>query len=307
MNYNRRAFLKSFGQVILVSSVSTLPLELFAQKEDLIKLTILHTNDVHSRIEPFPMNGGRFQGLGGAARRAKLIKEIRAKEPNVLLLDSGDMFQGTPYFNFFGGELEFKLMSKMKYDAATIGNHDFDAGIDSLKKQLTHASFSLINCNYDFSDTVLKDEVQPYQIFEKSGLKIGVLGVGIELEGLVPEHLYKATQYLDPIEKANQTAKILKQEKQCDLVICLSHLGYKYSSDKVSDIHLSQKSEHIDIILGGHTHTFLDTPEIQKNSQEKPVLIHQVGWAGVVLGRLDVYFERTTKEHCVNCKNVWVK
>lgn len=307
MNYNRRAFLKSFSQAVLVSSATTLPLELLAQKEDVIKLTILHTNDVHSRIEPLPMNGGRFQGLGGVARRAKLIKAIRQKEQNVLLLDSGDMFQGTPYFNFFGGELEFKLMSKMKYDAATIGNHDFDAGIDSLKKQLTHASFTLINCNYDFSDTILKNDVLPYQIFQKGGLKIGILGVGIELQGLVPENLYKQTQYLDPIEKANETARILKLEKNCDIVVCLSHLGYKYNSEKVSDIVLSQKSEYIDIILGGHTHTFLETPDVQKNTKGNPVLIHQVGWAGIVLGRLDVYVERTTKNYCTHCKNVWVK
>ena len=307
MYYNRRRFVKTFGSAILASSALLSPIQALANKNDLIKLTILHTNDVHSRIEPFPMDGGRFQGLGGAAKRAKLIQQIRKEEKEVLLLDSGDIFQGTPYFNFFGGELEFKLMSEMKYDAVTIGNHDFDGGIDTLKKQLKHANFQFISSNYDFKNTVLKEDVKPYQIFQKGDLKIGILGIGIELDGLVPKNLYKETQYLNPIKQANQTANILKNDERCDLVICLSHLGYKYQTDKVDDNDLAAQSENIDIILGGHTHTFLDNPEIIQNQKNQPVAIHQVGWAGIVLGRLDIYFERTTNKHCINCKNTWVK
>lgn len=307
MYYNRRQFVKTFGSAILASSGLMPPIQVLASNDDLIKLTILHTNDVHSRIEPFPMNGGTYQGLGGAAKRAKIIQQIRKEEKHVLLLDSGDIFQGTPYFNFFGGELEFKLMSEMKYDAATIGNHDFDAGIDTLKKQLKHANFQFVSANYDFKDTVLKDDVKPYQIFQKQDLKIGIFGLGIELEGLVPKNLYKETQYLNPVEQANHIANILKNDEKCDLVICLSHLGYKYQTEKVDDIKLASQSENIDIILGGHTHTFLDEPKIIENTKKQAVAIHQVGWAGIILGRLDVYFERTTKKHCINCKNTWVK
>jgi len=302
----RRNFIKKASVSALLLGASNFPLSAFNGPE-IQKLTILHTNDVHSRIEPFPMDGGRYQGMGGAARRAAMVKKVRKEEKNVLLLDSGDIFQGTPYFNFFGGELEFKLMSKMGYDVATIGNHDFDAGIDGLHKQLKQASFPMINCNYDFSDTVLNENVKPFLILEKEDIKIGILGVGIELAGLVPEKDYKATQYLDPIEKANYFATHLKKEEKCDLIICLSHLGYSYKIDKVSDVVLAKSSQHIDLILGGHTHTFLEQPDRIKNRDGKPVLINQVGWAGIMLGRLDFYFEKNVKNKCVTCKNILIK
>ena len=125
------------------------------------------------------------------AQRAGLINSIREKEDHVLLLDAGDIFQGTPYFNFYGGELEFKLMSTMKYDAATLGNHDFDNGLIGLKKQLPFAKFPFLIANYDFSKTILKDKFNPYKIFNKGGIKIGVFGIGIELEGLVPKNYIK--------------------------------------------------------------------------------------------------------------------
>lgn len=306
--YNRRDFLKIFGGAAMATGFGMLPFDLLAKNDDFTKLTILHTNDVHSRIEPFPMDGGRYQGLGGAARRAAMIKKIRATEKEVLLLDSGDIFQGTPYFNFFGGELEFKLMSQMKYDAATIGNHDFDGGINGLLKQLPNATFPLINCNYDFSDTVMNAQTLPRMTIQKGEIKVGILGVGIELEGLVAAEMYKNTQYLSPIENANKQANILKNEEKCDLVICLSHLGYHYKNeDKIDDIAFAQQTEHIDLILGGHTHTFLEKPDIQQNKSGKPVQIHQVGWGGIMLGRLDVYFEKTTKQYCADCKPLYVK
>ncbi len=270
-------------------------------KPKVSSLTILHTNDVHSRIEAFPQDGSRYAGLGGAAKRAKLIEKIRKEQENVLLLDCGDIFQGTPYFNFFGGELEFKLMSEMKYDAATIGNHDFDAGIDGLHKQMGLASFELINCNYNFDDTVMKDQVKPYKVFQKGDIKVGVLGVGIELDSLVPKSLYKETQYLDPVQQANKYAKILKQDLGCHYVICLSHLGYKYKENKVSDHDLAADTQNIDLILGGHTHTFLKTPTIVGNKVGQQVHINQVGWAGIVLGQMQVHFERNFKNRCVSC------
>lgn len=300
---HRRDFFKTFGSAALLTGMGALPLELLAKEPEFATLTILHTNDVHSRIEPF--TSGRNAGYGGAARRAALIKEIRSEADNVLLLDAGDIFQGTPYFNFFGGELEFKLMEEMKYDAATIGNHDFDGGIDGLHKQLSNFSFPLINGNYDFSDTIMNDKTKPYQIFNKGGLKIGVLGVGIELEGLVPKSLYKNTVYLDPIEKANYYASILKNDKKCDYVICLSHLGYKYRNDKTKlcDITLASSSKDIDLIIGGHTHSFMKKPDLVKNTNDEAVMIHQVGWAGIVLGRIDVVFEKNKKTKCATCKN----
>lgn len=302
----RRKFIKSVAATSLITSLGGFPLSAFA-KDDLIKLTILHTNDVHSRIEPFPMDGSRNEGLGGAARRATLIQKIRHEVEHSLLLDAGDIFQGTPYFNFFLGELEFKLMSTMRYDAATIGNHDFDAGIDGLAKQMPLTNFPLLNANYDFSDTVLNGKIKPYKIFQKGDLKIGVFGVGIELEGLVAPEMYKNTRYLDPLKMANKYAKILKQEEQCDLVICLSHLGYKYKGDKISDLVLAEQSKNIDVIIGGHTHTFMKSAETYLNLDQKEVIINQVGWAGMMLGRLDFYFERNRKGKCIGCGNSLIK
>ena len=288
---NRRNFLKKSSLGIL--GVSLLPNILLSNEKN-IKITILHTNDMHSHIHPF--NSGRNKGLGGMAERAGVINKIRLKEKNVLLLDAGDIFQGTPFFNFYGGELEFKLMSKMKYDAATIGNHDLDNGLEGLSQQLQHANFPFLIANYDFSKTILKDQFQPYKIFTKEGIKIGVFGIGIELKGLVPKKLYGNTIYQDPIKKANYYANLLKKKKNCDLVICLSHLGFKYKTDKVSDIMLASNSRNIDLIIGGHTHTFLKKPVSIPNIDQQPVLINQVGWAGINIGRIDYHF-RQNKEN----------
>lgn len=303
---NRRNFIKqSIGSGILVS-LGNFPLSAFVDDPHITKLTILHTNDVHSRIDPFPMDGSRNQGLGGAAKRATLINQIRSETNNVLLLDAGDIFQGTPYFNFFGGELELKLMSEMGYDGATIGNHDFDGGMDGLVKQLPHASFPMINSNYNFSDTVLHNKTVPYKIFKKDGLKIGVFGLGIELFGLVPDNLCKGVIYNDPLEIAEKWGQFLKMEKKCDYVICLSHLGYKYQDNKISDVLLAQNTSYTDLIIGGHTHTFMKEPDRYKNKKGLPVLVNQAGWAGIQIGRIDVFFERNKKGTCVTCKNLFV-
>ena len=256
-------------------------------------ITILHTNDVHSHIDPFGPNDGRNANQGGVARRAALINSIRNENPNTLLLDAGDIFQGTPYFNYYGGELEFKLMSMLKYDAATIGNHDFDNGIDGLYAQLPHAKFDFISANYDFSNTIMDGLVDPYKIYVKDGIRIGVFGLGIELQGLVGKKLYKETVYLDPLEISQDMSRILKEEEHCDLVICLSHLGYYYKNftEKASDLNIARTTKNIDLIIGGHTHTFLKKPTIEKNIEGKNVLVNQVGCYGLKLGRIDFYFD----------------
>ncbi|MTI30947.1 metallophosphatase [Xanthovirga aplysinae] len=291
---NRRSFLrKSLIGGAGVSLLAGLPLDSWAEEKG-VKLTVLHTNDTHSRIEPFPEGSGKLSGLGGMAQRATLIKKIRAEEENVLLLDAGDIFQGTPYFNYFGGELEYKLMSEMGYDATTLGNHDFDNGLEGLKKQLPHARFDFLIANYDFSDTILKDNFKPYKIFNKGALKIGVFGLGIELDGLVPNVNYGKTLYLDPVLKAKGMVRKLKDE-ECDLIICLSHLGYAYEDNTISDLKLAAKVDGIDLIIGGHTHTFLDKPTVVKSPSGNKVLINQVGWSGINLGRIDFNFHRKSK------------
>ncbi len=272
---------------VSIGGLSSLSFKQAAEKH----ITILHTNDVHSHIEPFGPEEGRNANLGGIARRATLIEKIRLENPNILLLDAGDIFQGTPYFNFYGGELEFKLMSKLKYDAATIGNHDFDNGIDGLYAQLPHADFDFLISNYDFSNTIMDGQTKDYRVFNKDGVKIGVFGLGIELKGLVNDKLYKETKYLDPLEMATEVSSKLKNEEKCDLVICLSHLGYEYKSNKVSDIKLARATENIDLIIGGHTHTFLEKPTVEKNKAGKNVLVNQVGCYGLYLGRVDFYLD----------------
>lgn len=271
------------------------------------RLTILHTNDTHSRLEPFPMDGGRNQGLGGIAGRSALIQKIRAEEEQVLLLDAGDIFQGTPYFNIYKGEPEIKAMTAMQYDACTIGNHDFDAGMENLATQLSlHADFPMLVANYDFKGTPMEGKTQPYKIFKKGKLKIGVFGVSIEGRGLIPDTLFGATQYLDPVQKANETADRLKRLENCDMVICLSHLGNKYTDGKVSDEVLAKESSDIDLIIGGHTHTFLDEPLKYTNKNGNDVIVNQVGFAGIILGRLDFEFSKFSGKKLVKNHNLSV-
>lgn len=298
MKQNRRDFLRTLTGAGTLLGLGMLGSAFKKQEEDdTVKIVILHTNDVHSHIDPFPDNDPKYAGLGGVERRAALIKAIRAQEQNVLLLDAGDIFQGTPYFNMYGGEVEMKLMTQMGYDASAIGNHDFDGGLDNLAKQLQHASFPLLCANYDFTGTPMEGKTIPYRIFEKSGVKIGVFGLGIELSGLVDSRLYGKTVYQDPIVKAAEMTHTLRTEKKCDIVICLSHLGYKYENDKVSDVVLAKKSMGIDLIIGGHTHTFLDKPVVLKNREEKDVYVTQVGWAGIRLGKVTFHTNKKSGAH----------
>ena len=289
----RRNFLKQLAGASTLTLVGGLVLPSFTENKQR-HITILHTNDTHSHIEPFSPNHPEYANKGGVAKRATLIAKIRKENKNTLLLDAGDIFQGTPYFNYFGGELEFKLMSKLKYDIATIGNHDFDNSIDGLYKQLPNAKFDFVSANYDFKNTVLDTHVKPYKIIVKDGIKIGVFGLGIELEGLVNKKMYKETGYLDPVEITQDITNTLKNEEKCDLIICLSHLGYYYKNnpEKIADLNLAKITKNIDLIIGGHTHTFLPKPTIVKNIEGKNTLVNQVGAYGINLGRIDFYFDK---------------
>lgn len=297
----RRNFIKQVGRASVFTVASGLSLSSFKAPEQR-HLTILHTNDTHSHIEAFAADHARYANRGGVARRARLIEDIRKENPNTLLLDAGDIFQGTPYFNFYGGEIEFKLMSLMKYDLATIGNHDFDNAIEGLHKQLPNAKFDFVSANYDFRNTVLDSLIPPYKIFYRAGLKIGIFGLGIKLTGLVDPKMYKETVYLDPIEITQDITYELKETHQCDLIICLSHLGYHYRNypERISDLNLAKATQDIDLIIGGHTHTFLPKPTVTKNMLGKNMLINQVGAYGLNLGRIDFYFDpfdkKTAKE-----------
>jgi 5'-nucleotidase len=317
---NRRKFIQ---QSALAAGSMLLSQSIFAgikDPDEIKRLVILHTNDVHSRLEPFPMDGGKNQGLGGVAARAELIRSIRNEKQgesfegftsvgdNILLLDAGDIFQGTPYFNIYKGEPEIKAMSAMQYDAATMGNHDFDAGLENFATQLQHAKFPILLCNYDFSSTPMEFKTQPYKIFKKGKLKIGVTGVGIEPKGLIPDALAGNTKYLNPVENLNRVADKLKNEEGCHMVICLSHLGYKYKEEanKMCDIILAKESENVDLIIGGHTHTFMDAPAVEKNKSGSDVIINQVGWAGIILGRMDFEFSRMKNKNLAKSHTVVV-
>ncbi|HEX9958001.1 MAG TPA: metallophosphatase [Fibrella sp.] len=291
LHSSRRQFLKHVGAAAVVGALP-LPDLLAGGSSKTTSLTILHTNDVHSRLDPFPMDGSRNAGRGGVARRMTLIRQIRTQYPNVLLFDAGDIFQGTPYFNLYKGEPEILAMNRLGYDAGTIGNHDFDGGIDNMREQFGKADFPFLIANYDFKNTVMDGRTQPYRVFKKEGVRIGVFGLGIQPKGLIPDNLYKEMRYIEPIETSAAIARKLRTDEHCDYVICLSHLGYKYQDNTVSDVVLAAKSQNIDLIIGGHTHTFLDAPVSLKNADGKPIWVNQVGFGGINLGRIDLTFEK---------------
>ncbi|MDR0666994.1 MAG: metallophosphatase [Prevotellaceae bacterium] len=238
------------------------------------KLTILHTNDVHSQIEPAPSDSG------GMVRAATYINEVRATEKNVLLLSAGDFFQGTPYFNLFFGKIEIELMNAMRYDAACLGNHEFDYGMDTLARRLQEAAFPIVTANYDVSQTPLRGQVKPYVIIERDGIKIGIIGIGVDLTDCSFGHLWRGMQISEPIAVANALAAQLKREEHCRLVVCLSHLGHE------DDFRLAETSRDIDLIIGGHTHRRVQ--EVRKNRNGRDVPVVQTGKSGLFVGRIEV-------------------
>jgi 5'-nucleotidase len=268
---------------------AALPFALQAGRNQENTLTILHTNDVHSHLDPFDASHPEFPNMGGFARRSTLIQQLREENPNVLLVDAGDIFQGTPYFNFFGGEPEFKLMSRMKYDAATIGNHEFDNGMQHLAEQLEHARFPFICSNYQFKDTLMEGKTLPWKIVNKGAFKVGIIGLGINPSGLVSPANYEGMKWEKPSEKGEEVAKFLKTEKQCHMVLALSHLGLESTPQRPeSDKKVASETSSIDIIIGGHSHTFMDKPALVKNKAGRNVIINQVGWGGVKLGQINL-------------------
>ncbi len=295
----RRLFLQQAG---VVAGAAMIAPSLISAKKKQQKLVILHTNDTHSNIDPFPANHPKFPNMGGVSRRAALIEQIRAQEEHVLLLDAGDIFQGTPYFNKFHGVLEMKSMAAMNYDIVTLGNHDFDIGMEAYKSALSHASFKVVNANYELSSTPLADVVLPHTILHKGGFKIGVFGVGVNLQGLVPGENWQGMTYQDPVEAAQKQADLLRKEG-CDLVICLSHLGYEYNTNQVSDKVLAASTSDIDVIIGGHTHTFLAEMQEFKNKNGKSVFVNQVGYGGLKLGRMDIQLVRDEGKFTIASNN----
>jgi 5'-nucleotidase len=250
-------------------------------------LVVLHHNDTHSRIEPLG-NDSRYAGSGGVVRQAAYVAEVRSRNPQVLLFHCGDFVQGTPYFNLFRGQAEIECMNLLRYDAVCLGNHEFDNGLENLREMIVAANFPVVATNLDFTGTPLEGLTHPYLIIQRGPLLIGVLGLTVSPDGLVARANYEGVQYLDPIRTANETAARLKHQAGCDLIICLSHLGYNADGQGMGDVTLARSCENIDMILGGHSHTLLPQPDRQINPAGQVVVINQVGDRGVFMGRLDV-------------------
>jgi 5'-nucleotidase len=286
---NRRDFIKT---LFTIGATVALPRILKAgSKQNLQRIVILHTNDTHSQIEPLPTTHHRFPGMGGYAARSALINKIRAEGHPVFLFDSGDIFQGTPYYNMYGGEVELKLMSDMNYTAATIGNHEFDKGLDGLADALEFAKFPFISSNYIFNHSRLRSKIEKFKIFNIGKIKIGVFGLGPYPYGLISKVTFGDTEYRDPMITAAEMAYKLKKEEKCSIVVCLSHMGYKTDEENIlCDYEMAKKSKNIDLILGGHTHTLLTKPVFVYNTDNNQVVITQNAYAGVRMSRIDCYF-----------------
>lgn len=260
-----------------------------AQKKQLV---ILHTNDTHSCIMPLNPNlaDTALAGRGGFLRRMALIEDERAKTPGLLLIDSGDFSQGSPYYNFYKGEVEVELMNRMGYDVATIGNHEFDFGLENMARIFRMAKFPIVCANYDFTGTSVEELVKPYTIIKRNGLKIGLFGLSPQPRGLVDTTKFVGVKYLDPVETAERMAALLKTKKKCDVVICVSHLGWE--NEELTDQMLVPATRDIDIVLGGHSHTYMKTLQYVKNVDGKDVPVDQNGKHGIWIGRIVLDLEK---------------
>lgn len=252
-------------------------------------ITVLHTNDTHSQIDPILDNDKSYPGKGGVARRATLVKRVRKENPNTLLVDGGDVMQGTPYFNFYKGEVEYKAMSMIGYDAGTLGNHEFDNGVEALANALKFASFDIVSTNYEVRGSLLEKIVKPFVVKELGGLRIGLFGMGINPAGLITPENFKPLQFLDPVRMARGVTKLLREQERCTLVLGMSHLGYFATprNNEVGDSQVAAQVDGIDFIASGHTHTFMERPVLQKTPNGKDTIIFQVGRSGIYVGRVD--------------------
>lgn len=265
---------------------------LAAQRQD--TLFVLHTSDTHSRIEPISQRSAdRNAGLGGVVRRVSFVKQYRAEHPGVLLFDCGDFSQGTPYYNMFRGELEVKMMNLMGYDALTIGNHEFDFGLENMARLFRMADFPVVCANYEVAGTPLEGLVKPYVVLERQGVRVGVFGLSPRVEGLVQAANCEGIVYRDPIPVAREMARLLRKEERCDVVICLSHLGlYGSGLGDAGDEVLAAQTEGIDLILGGHSHTFLERPAFYENASGQEVPVMHTGRNGVYVGELTLEIKK---------------
>src|SRR5829696_2820203 len=283
---NRRTFLMSsavFGATLVGSPRYVLE----ASAAETV-ITILHTNDTHSQIEPLPSNDANA-GKGGVARRATLVKRIRKENPNTLLVDAGDVLQGTPYFNFYKGEVEYKAMSAVGYDVGTLGNHEFDNGVEALAAALKFANFDIVSANYDVKGTVLEQRVKRYVVKTLGGIRVGLFGLGVSPVALITPANFKGVTYIDPVIAARDVVKKLRDEERCAFVICMSHLGY-FEDGKRGDSLVAAQVDGIDFIASGHTHTFMEQPVTQTQPCGAKTLIFQVGKSGIYVGRVDFTF-----------------
>jgi len=289
---NRRHFLSTaagFSATLLAQPVLSLRTSLLRDSSGDILITILHTNDTHSQIDPLPANNKLYPGRGGAARRATLVKRVRQENPHTLVLDAGDVFQGTPYFNFYKGEVEYRVMSLIGYDAATIGNHEFDNGVEALASAMRFAKFPLVSANYDVKGTALEQYVRPYVVREVAGIRIGLFGLGISPVGLITPANFKGVTYNDPVVASRTVVGELRGRERCALVLCMSHLGY-YPQPKpgeIGDSQVAAQVDGIDFIASGHNHKFMKEPVRVLQPSGAETLIFQVGKSGIFVGRVD--------------------
>ena len=297
---NRRCFLKSSlitGAALAVPSPlispklwSALAEPLLDVAADEVLITILHTNDTHSQIDPVSESDKTWGGKGGVARRATLVKRIRKESPNTLMVDAGDVFQGTPYFNFYKGEVEYKSMSLIGYDVVTLGNHDFDNGVNALAAAMKFANFEFVSTNYDVRGTVLEARVKPYAVRTLAGVRIGLFGLGISPDNLITPQNFQGVKYMDPVQMARGVVRLLREQEKCQLVVGMSHLGYYANprNNEIGDTQVAAQVNGIDFIASGHTHTFMEKPVLQKNPEGKDTIIFQVGKSGIYVGRIDL-------------------
>lgn len=285
---NRRRFITTSAAAGATLLALPRRLDLIASPFADTTITILHTNDTHSQIDPLPPND-RNAGRGGVARRATLVRKIREENPNTLLVDAGDVLQGTPYFNFYRGEVEYKAMSAIGYDVGTLGNHEFDNGVEALAAALKFANFDLVSANYDVKGTVLEGRIKPYVVKTVGGLKVGLFGLGISPVALITPANFKGITYNDPVVSAREVVKTLREKEHCALVVAMSHLGYFESTER-GDRQIASQVDGIDFIASGHTHTFMEKPVIQRQPCGADTLIFQVGKSGINVGRIDFTF-----------------